>query len=172
MVLVSLSIRSHLLTTIIDALPASWARPAILVSCSVTPSTASMRIRHTSARSMAEMDRRLEYFSMASSTLDLRRMPAVSMKQYLPNSFSKSESMASRVVPATSETMTRSWPRIWFSRLDLPTLGLPMMATLMRSSSSSSASSSGNCSTQASSRSPVPWPWMAETSMGSPRPRA
>ena len=28
----------------------------------------------------------------------------------------------------------------------------------------------GKCSTHASSRSPVPWPWTAETSIGSPRP--
>ena len=57
-------------------------------SCSVTPSLASMRIRHTSLRSMALMVRILEYFSMASSTLLLRRIPAVSMKQYLPVAFS------------------------------------------------------------------------------------
>ena len=41
--------------------------------------------------------------------------------------------MASRVVPATSLTMTRCSPRIRLARLDLPTLGLPMMATLMTS---------------------------------------
>lgn len=40
------------------------------------------------ARSMALMERILEYFSMASSTLLFRRIPAVSMKQYFPVSFS------------------------------------------------------------------------------------
>ena len=49
--------------------------------------------------------------------------------------------MASRVVPATLETMTRSSPRILFTREDLPALGLPITATLMASSSSSSSSS-------------------------------
>ena len=84
MVLLSFSIRSHLLTTMMLAFPASWAKPATLVSCSVTPSVASIRIRHTSLRSMARVARRTEYFSMSSSTLDLRRMPAVSMKTNLP----------------------------------------------------------------------------------------
>ena len=37
--------------------------------------------------------------------------------------------MAARVVPATLLTMTRSCPRMRLVRLDLPTLGLPMMAT-------------------------------------------
>ena len=41
--------------------------------------------------------------------------------------------MASRVVPAMSETMTRSSPRMRLMREDLPTLGLPMTATLMTS---------------------------------------
>ena len=89
MVLPSFSTRSHLFTTMMLAFPASWARPATLVSCSVTPSVASIRIRHTSLRSMAMVARRTLYFSMSSSTLDLRRMPAVSMKTNLPWSFSK-----------------------------------------------------------------------------------
>lgn len=59
-VFVSFSTASHLLTTMMLALPASWARPATFVSCSVTPSLASIRIRQTSARSMAETVRRLE----------------------------------------------------------------------------------------------------------------
>ena len=42
---------SHLLTAIIIPLPRSWAIPAILASCSVTPSVASitrMAISHLS----------------------------------------------------------------------------------------------------------------------------
>ena len=171
MVLPSFSMASHLLTTMMQALPASWARPATLVSCSVTPSRASIMMRHTSLRSMAMVARRTENFSMRSSTLDFFRIPAVSMNRYLPRPFSKGLSTASRVVPATSLTMTRSCPRMRLTREDLPTLGLPMMATLMTSSSSSSSSSGGKYWKQASSRSPVPWPWTAETAMGSPRPR-
>ena len=79
--------------------------------------------------------------------------------------------MASRVVPATLLTMTRCSPRIRLVRLDLPTLGLPMMATWITSLSSSSSVSGGKYCRQASSRSPVPWPWTADTAMGSPRPR-
>ena len=80
---------------------------------------------------------------MRSSTLDFLRIPAVSMNRYLPFSFSKGLSTASRVVPATLETMTRSSPRMRLTREDLPTLGFPMTATLMTSSSSSSSSSGG-----------------------------
>ena len=89
MVLPSFSTRSHLFTTMMQAFPASWARPATLVSCSVTPSWASIIMRHTSLRSMAMVARRTLYFSMASSTLDFFRIPAVSMKLYLPVAFSK-----------------------------------------------------------------------------------
>ena len=38
---------------------------------------------------MAMVERRTENFSIRSSTLDFFRMPAVSMKQYRPFSFSK-----------------------------------------------------------------------------------
>ena len=43
-------------------------------------------------------------------------------------------SIASLVVPGTSETITRSSPRIAFSRLDLPTFGRPRIATRIASS--------------------------------------
>ncbi len=76
---------------------------------------------------------------------------------------------ASRVVPATLVTMTRSSPRIRLTSEDLPTFGLPMMATLSRVLLLLLLG--GKCAKQASSRSPVPWPWTAETAMGSPRPR-
>ena len=171
MVLSSFSTASHLFTTMIQALPASWASPATLVSCSVTPSLASMRMRHTSARSMAMVARSTENFSIRSSTLDFFRIPAVSIKRYLPSLFSKKLSTASRVVPAISLTMTRSSPRMRLTREDFPTFGLPMTATLMTSSSSRSSSSGGKYWMQASRSSPVPCPWTAETGMGSPRPR-
>ena len=80
-------------------------------------------------------------------------------------------SIASRVVPATSDTITRSRPRNALTRLDLPTFGRPITARRTTSSSSSAtSSSSGSSSTRRSSRSPVPRPWAAETATGSPRP--
>ena len=169
MVPVSFSTRSHLFTTMILALPVSWASPAILVSCSVTPSRPSRRIRQTSARSIASWARMTENFSTRSSTLDFRRIPAVSIKTYFPYLFSNGVSTASRVVPATSLTITRFSPKMQLISEDFPTFGFPMTATRMTSSSSSSPSSSGKYSKQASSRSPVPCPWMAETGIGSPR---
>ena len=65
--------------------------------------------------------------------LPLRRMPAVSMKTYSVPSRVTVSSTASRVVPAIGETMARSCPVSAFSRVDLPTFGRPMMATLMSS---------------------------------------
>ena len=73
----------------IQAFPASWAMPATLVSCSVTPSLASIIMRHTLDRSMAMAARRTENFSIWSVTLAFFRIPAVSMKRNLPVSFSK-----------------------------------------------------------------------------------
>ena len=78
---------------------------------------------------MASFARMTENFSMRSSTRDLRRMPAVSTKIYLPYLFSKRVSTLSRVVPATLLTMTRFSPRMRFTSEDLPTFGLPMTAT-------------------------------------------
>ena len=97
-----------------------------------------MRMRHTSLRSMAMVERRTENFSIRSSTLDFFRIPAVSMKQNFPCSFSVAVDGV-RVVPATLETMTR--PQNAVDEGGFPTLGLPMTATLMTSSSSSSSSS-------------------------------
>ena len=49
----------------------------------------------------------------------------------------KTVSIASRVVPGVSETITRSSPRSAFTRLDLPTLGRPRIATRIASSPTS-----------------------------------
>ena len=65
-------------------------------------------------------------------------------------------SMASRVVPATSETMERFLLARRFASEDLPTLGRPTMAMESMSSSSSASSSSGKQATMSSRRSPVP----------------
>ena len=71
-------------------------------------------------------------------------MPAVSTSSSVRPSTSIGVSIASRVVPATAETITRSRPRKALTRLDLPTFGRPITASrTMSSSSSASSSSSG-----------------------------
>ena len=79
-------------------------------------------------------------------------------------------SIASRVVPGTSETITRSCPRSAFSSDDLPTFGRPRIATRIASSPTCACPSPGSSSTIRSSRSPVPWPCSAERGKGSPSP--
>ena len=79
-------------------------------------------------------------------------------------------SIASRVVPGTSETITRSSPRSAFRRLDLPTFGRPRIATRIASSPTAVGPLPGSRATIASSRSPVPWPCRAESGIGSPSP--
>ena len=80
-------------------------------------------------------------------------------------------SVVSLVVPAMSDTIARFTPLILFTSDDLPTLGFPMIATLIISSSSSSSSHSGRYLSTSSSKSPVPCPCDAETATGSPKPR-
>jgi len=85
-----------------------------------------------------------------------------------------SVSTASRVVPATGDTIDRSAPASALSRLLLPTLGRPMMATATGASPAAAASSGragGSAATRRSSRSPEPEPLMADTATGS-RPSA
>ena len=88
-------------------------------------------------------------------------------------STSSGRSIASRVVPATSETITRSEPRKRLTSDDLPTFGRPIdreadrvvllvLLVLRRAAARRSRSS----------RSPVPRPCAAETAIGSPRPSA
>ena len=50
-----------------------------------------------------------------------------------------------RVVPAMGQTMARSWPVSVLSNVDLPTLGRPMMATLMPSGTFSLLGTTGTC---------------------------
>ena len=73
------------------------------------------------------------YFSIGSSILALRRMPAVSMKRKLIPSLVTGVSIASLVVPATLLTIDRSFPTKELKIEDLPTFGLPIMATLISS---------------------------------------
>ncbi len=169
-VLFSFSMRSHLFSSITDALPASCARPATLLSCSDIPSSASTTIRHTSARSTANLARKTEKCSILSSILLCLRIPAVSINTYLPYSFSVKVSTASRVVPATSETIRRSSPKIRLITELFPALGLPITATLIASfqpSESASSLSGGKYESARSSRSPVPLPCTDETGTGS-----
>ena len=77
-----------------------------------------------------------EYFSISSFILDWRLMPAVSIRVYLSPSFSKGLSIESLVVPAIGETMTLFSPRRQFMSEDFPTLGLPITAIFISSSSS------------------------------------
>ena len=76
-------------------------------------------------------------------------------------------------MPATLSTTARSSPASRFSSEDLPTLGLPTMATRRgpRTTSKDSAGASGSAARMASSMSPEPRPCRAETGYGSPSPR-
>ena len=80
--------------------------------------------------------------------------------------------IASRVVPASSETITRSEPTNRLTSEDLPTFGRPITARRTTSSSGSASTGTGASSTMRSSRSPVPRPSAADTGIGKPRPRA
>ena len=99
------------------------------------------------------------------------RIPAVSIKLYFPCLFSKYESIASRVVPAILLTITLFSPNILFIKEDFPTLGFPITATFIISSSSSVSSFSGKCSYTASNTSPIPNAFVDDTGYGSPIPK-
>ena len=170
-VLLSFSIASHLLTAITIPFPLSCAMPAIFASCSVTPSMASMTIITTSARSTAVTARMMLYRSISSLILFLRRRPAVSINTYSFPLYLMSVSIASLVVPAISDTITRSSCASLLIREDFPTFGFPIIAIFGRSSSSMPAASSGKCFTTSSSISPSPSMEEAETGCGSPIPR-
>ena len=71
------------------------------------------------------------YFSKLSSILLFLLIPAVSIKIYLPYSFSNSESIASLVVPAILLTITLFSPKILFTNEDFPTFGFPIIATFI-----------------------------------------
>ena len=87
---------------------------------------ASSRWMMTIARCAARRLRWIPIFSMVSW---VSRIPAVSMKRNsMPPRMSVS-STVSRVVPWISLTIARSSPRSALSRVDLPTLGAPMIAT-------------------------------------------
>ncbi len=81
--------------------------------------------------------------------------------------------MASRVVPASSNTTTRSSPSRRLTRVDLPTFGrpiTPMRTPLLPVSAGMLASRSGNGSSTTSIRVETLRPWAAAIGQGSPRP--
>ena len=137
---------SHLLTATTKARPASKAKPAIVASWSAISCCASNTKTATFAASTACMALITENFSTASSTLPRRRTPAVSMMVNGLPSRSKSMWMLSRVVPAISKAITRSSPRMAFTKVDLPTFGRPITAKTGCFASSSSFSGSGKVS--------------------------
>ena len=162
---------SHLLTAIIIPLPRSWAIPAILASCSVTPSVASITRMAISHLSTAATVLIILYLSRSSFILLLRLRPAVSMNTYSFLLYVIVVSIASLVVPAILDTITLFFPRSLLIIDDLPTLGLPIMATFGRSSSSSVSDSCGKCLITSSSISPRPSFDAADIGCGSPIPR-
>ena len=68
---------------------------------------------------------------MVSMESLVSRMPAVSMKRKVTPAMLTVSSMVSRVVPAMSETMARSSPSRALSRVLLPVLTAPTIATGM-----------------------------------------
>ena len=73
-----------------------------------------------------------ENFSIFSSTRERLRTPAVSIRTYCCSSRAKGIAILSLVVPGMSYTTTRSSPRILLINVDLPTLGRPANAILIR----------------------------------------
>ena len=163
-VYVSFSIKSHLFTTTTTLFHSSRMKPAMWASWAVTPLVASTISSATSARFMANNARSTLYFSTPGTIRPRRRMPAVSIKVIGMFSWIRFVSTASRVVPGIGLTIARSFPRILFSRLDLPTFGFPTMAILIESSSISAVCSMDvlRAVTRTSNKSPVPVPCRAE----------
>ena len=127
--------------------------------------------RHRRRRSRRRRARRRARFGAGRSSRSRpsrlrRRRPAVSTRTISRPSNSSRVSIESRVVPATSETITRSVPRKRLTIEDLPTFGRPMIARRIASSSGSRLRvEPAAISATRSSRSPVPSPCVAETGM-------
>ena len=106
----------------------SWPWRSLGRSVSGCPASISQIIR--SASEACLMVRRMPSCSTRSAVL---RMPAVSVTITGNPSRSNRTSMASRVVPACSETIAASRRARAFKRLDLPTLGGPAITTCIPS---------------------------------------
>src|ERR1022692_3317313 len=145
----------------------------MVVSSVTTPSVASSMSSTTWVMRMWRRAMTTLIFSAMSRVFPLRRMPAVSMKIYSVPWWITAWSTESRVVPATGDTMARSSPVRALSRVDLPTFGRPMMATLIPAGaggSSTGASPRANPPVTRSSRASTPMPCSAETGNTSAMP--
>ncbi|OQA02540.1 MAG: hypothetical protein BWY68_00962 [bacterium ADurb.Bin400] len=163
---------STLFIASITPLPHSFACPIKCMSPATMPSLASATITAMSASRKARQER----ITLKLSTVSLvifprRRIPAVSIILIMWFLCSNKILTTSRVVPASSETIARFLPIIVFSNVDLPTFGLPIIATLITGFGACSSVivdeigsvifSSWWCI--ASSMSPVLFPDMADT---------
>ena len=92
---------------------------------------ATARSRTSRMRSAVSAAKRARRRPSTSTGSALSRKPAVSTKRTGRPSRTKSTLSKSRVVPGMSVTMAACSPLRRLSRLDLPTLDAPMMATLM-----------------------------------------
>ena len=140
---------SHLFSTITQALPAAAIASASLKSCAVATNRPSREHAAASTTSATTSARRIACSALPTAnpsapsvglddTAARRLIPAVSTRRNSleptpsaaePGGPRTTASTASRVVPATGLTIARVPPAIAFSRLDLPALGLPTMAT-------------------------------------------
>ncbi len=154
---------SHLLIRRISPLSFKTI-PAIFVSCSTTPSVASIKRRAMSALVSVVATLETENLSAPPSILPLRRIPAVSINRYFFPLCTTVESMGSLVVPGTSLVTIRSSPRRVLISVDLPTFGLPITVILGNFSPASSVYTDPGSKAQTSSiRSSIPYPCSADT---------
>ena len=83
----------------------------------------------TSAKSIARRASAADSFSSLSSTLARLRRPAVSTSRTGLPCHSQSRLIESRVIPASGPVIIRSSPSIRLTRVDLPALGRPTIAS-------------------------------------------
>ncbi len=100
---------------------------ATRLSSSVTPVMASTT---TSTASASRMACSLWRLTLASRSLPPGIQPPVSTSRKGTPCHSASTSLRSRVTPGFSSTMATRLPTMRFTRVDLPTLGRPTMATV------------------------------------------
>ena len=119
---------SALLTTTTMGAFCGRRRWAISSSSGVRPAWASTVKRMTEASARAKSIWRCT--SAANSAEVVKSMPPVSTNSNQRPSYSSRVEMRSRVTPAVGSTMEIRRRASMFSKLDLPTLGRPTMATL------------------------------------------
>ena len=112
----------------------------------------------------------IEKRSTSAPPLPRLRSPAVSTSVYCLPARRNGTSIGSRVVPGVPNAITRSSPTSALTSVDLPTFGLPTIATRGCPSSRSAAagSSSGKSASTASRSSLTPSPCAAEIGAGTP----